>query len=498
MASFDENGLVIDRLADIRTDIENDLKATFGDGIDLADDSPFGVLIGIVSERYSLIYELLEAVYEASFPDTAFGVYLDYLCAFNAVVRQAASASVVNLEFTRSNSLTGGDVTVPAGTQCNASGGSAIIWETDADIVILDGNPTAIGPATATVTGATLALAGTIDTLVAAVANVLSVTNPADATPGSDRETDAELRARRRLELGRSGTATATGIRSALIALEEVRSASIITNDTDATVGDLPPHSFAAYVAMETGFNLVEVVTVEFDSSFVALNSTTCTVDGSPLAGTVPFDTDNATTLTAIAAKFEESSLISRAESDGTNTITLYGNSATSLGTVDAVTTGGASQPVSTETVVAAVSEENINTIAQTLWDSKAAGIQTVGNISGTATDDAGDAHTLNYSTIEEVRVWVRLTLTTDADYDAAVAEPAMQAALVEYATENLTAGVDVLNFKLLCAASDVGSAGITDIVCENSLDGVSFSAVNRTIDANEFASIDSSDVTFA
>ena len=132
MASFDGNGLVIDRLADVRDEIEAELRASFGDGIDLGDDSPFGVIIGIMAERYSTIWEVLEAVYLASFPNTAFGVYLDELCALNGVVREPATASTVNLTFTRSNSINGGDVTIPAGTQCVASGGSTVIWSTNA------------------------------------------------------------------------------------------------------------------------------------------------------------------------------------------------------------------------------------------------------------------------------------------------------------------------------------------------------------------------------
>ena len=55
-----------------------------------------------------------------------------------------------------------------------------------------------------------------------------------------------------------------------------------------------------------------------------------------------------------------------------------------------------------------------------------------------------------------------------------------------------------MLNYKLLCAASDVGVVGIEDIVTENSLDGISFSAVNRTIESSQFATIDSDDVSFA
>ena len=51
MATFDGNGLVIDRLADIKKEIGDELKDAFGDGVNLAETSPFGILLAIMSGR---------------------------------------------------------------------------------------------------------------------------------------------------------------------------------------------------------------------------------------------------------------------------------------------------------------------------------------------------------------------------------------------------------------------------------------------------------------
>lgn len=495
MASFDGDGLVIDRLADIKLDMQTTFKGAFGDGIDLSESGPFGVIIGILSERYSTLWEILEAVYEVSYPSMAFGIYQDELYALNGLVREAASASVATLTFTRSNPISSGDVIIPVGTQVFATG-STVLWETDSVATILNGTSTISVQATANQVGPIGASAGTLTNFTSKPPNVLSVTNPADATLGNNEETDSEFRARRQTQLSRPGTATEAGIVGALNLLPEVRRASLDINDTDVTVGDLPPHSFRANIGVETGFNLGQLSTLEFSGPLVTGNSIAITINAVPIAGSpVAFNTSNANTLSLIAAALQAESLVALAASDGVDTINIQGSTSEDL-TIAAVVTGGASQPTATFSQISPAGD-TLDVIAQTIWDSKAAGIQTVGEFSGTAVDENGDDQTVNFSQVEAVRIWVRFTLTTDSDYDAGTAEPAIAAALAAYATANLLPGVDVLNYKLLCSASDVGSPGILDIVCENSLDGVSFAAVNRSIAAGEYATIDSADVSF-
>jgi uncharacterized phage protein gp47/JayE len=252
MGTFDGNGLIIDRLIDIKTEMQASLRATFGEGINLAETSPLGILVGIMSERYSTLWEMLEAVYNASFPEQAFGVYLDELCAFNAVKRTPASKSTVVLTFTRGNAIDDGDVSIPAGTQCNAVG-SSILWATTNAATILDGVMTITTGASPEDTGAIGAVADSITVMVSAPANVDTVNNDDGANLGSDKETDAALKIRRWTELGRVGTPTEAGIRSALQALDIVTTAIVVLNDTDNTVSGQPPHSVAPYVDLASG-----------------------------------------------------------------------------------------------------------------------------------------------------------------------------------------------------------------------------------------------------
>ena len=498
MASFDGNGLVIDRLADIKTEIEDELRSAFGQGINLDDAAPWGIIVGILSERYSLIWEIVEAIYEASFPNTSFGVYLEELVAFNGMIREAATASTVGLQFTRSNPINAGDVTIPAGTQVSAPGSSTTIWLTDTEATILDGESTTTTQATANAFGPIGALSGTLTNLISSVANVQSVTNPDDADLGANEESDAELKNRRDTQLGRAGTSTESGIRSALQLLEEVRKATLVVNDEDIEVNGLPPHSFEAYVSPETGFNLGQQAELAWDSDMVSGNSVDLTINGDPMIGSpVAWQGTHDATMTLIASVVADQTLIATASYDPTDNEIVTAGSTKADPVLAAVITGGASQPTVTFNQTAPAGT-TLEVIAQSLWDSKAAGIETHGIFTGEAIDSSGVTQYMHFSDISDVQLYVRLTLTIDSNtYNQAAAEASIAAALANYAETTLLPGVDVLNYKLLCAASDVGSAGILDIVCENSLDGISYAAVNRPINVSQFATIDTGDVSF-
>lgn len=490
MASFDENGLVIDRLADIKTQIGDRLESVFGSGIDLGENDPMGAIVGVMSERYSLIYELLQGVYSASTPDTSFGVYLDSILAYNGVLREGATFSTVSLLFTRANGTNDGDVDVPAGTQVTSLTGT-VVWVTDASATILDGTDTIPSQATANELGALSAPGDSLTNMVSTPANVASVNNPAAAVVGAEKESDAAVKVRRRTELGRVGTATEVGIRSALQLLEIIQTAVVVLNDTDFTVGVYPPHSINPYVAPIPAADLGQKSTLTFDADLITGNSIAVTIDATPIAASpIAFDTDNGTTLANIAAAIKAEATVGDSDSDGTSVITTLSTDENSL-TLAATVTGGASQAGVTFAELYPSDVTNMNLIAQTLWNSKAGGIQTQGDFQGYAIDSVGDTKTLYFSQVEPVSILVRLTLLVDGTYELATAESAMTNALGDYGTASLIPGADVRAFKVLCAASDVGSQGIETMTCEISDDGSTYVTTIIDISSFEFATIE-------
>lgn len=92
--------------------------------------------------------------------------------------------------------------------------------------------------------------ANTIDTILTPMLGWDSVINPVAATPGTERETDEELRLRFRNGKFDKATNTYDAIYSALINLDNVTEVTIYENDTSVVDGNgVPAHSFLPIVS---------------------------------------------------------------------------------------------------------------------------------------------------------------------------------------------------------------------------------------------------------
>lgn len=113
----------------------------------------------------------------------------------------------------------------------------------------IDADPATAGNFQAVETGPIQALTGTLNQIVTPVPGWARVENAADATKGTDAETDAAFRVRRVLALTGSGSATLEAIRGALLVLTDVSHVSVFENVTDVIDGDgRPPHSVESLV----------------------------------------------------------------------------------------------------------------------------------------------------------------------------------------------------------------------------------------------------------
>ncbi len=494
MSSFNENGLKVDRAADVYKEISDSLRLSFGDSIDLDERSPIGIIMSIMAERYGEINELLESVFLASFPATAFGVYLDYICALNGITRNPAVASTVDLTFTRSNTPDQGQVEIPASTQVKSDTNDTIFWTTDSATFIAEGDQTVTIRATCSETGPINAVTNSLTFMPSIPTNVESVTNLQPASLGSDEESDAELRARRQASLAKASTPTQLGITTALLNMPEIASATVIVNDTNEEVDGRPPHSFEAYVSPTTEEELGQISTLTFNRTFVDGDEISISVNGED-KGNVAFDTDNATTIALVANKIQTDDDILSATVGASTVINIQGSSAESytVSTVDVNDTG-----ITSIFSITVPDTGLVNRVAQTIWESKAAGIETVGDISGIAVDTSGAQQIVKFSSITAKPVYVKYTLTVEStDTYETINNEKISAALVEYAQVNYVAGVDVLNWELVTIAGIVNIDDVLGIKAEASTDNLIFTEFNVNIGSEEFALIPSTNITF-
>jgi hypothetical protein len=283
----------------IRGEINASLQLAFGPSIDLSDSSLLGQIVGILSEREGLLWDLAQQVNASQDPNQAVTAALDAIAALTGTFRTAASSSLVTL------TLTGTPTTVIAAasqaktastgqlfvTLASATIGSLSAWGAATAYVIGDrrtnaarcyqctiagtsagsGGPTTtasaivdgtvtwtyLGDGTGAVdaaaaslsTGPIVAVSGDLTVIQTPVGGWSSVRNLLDAFPGADQMSDSALRQLRLAELSAAGVSTQDAIRSELLQTLGVTSATVFVNNTDTTnVDSMPPHSVEALV----------------------------------------------------------------------------------------------------------------------------------------------------------------------------------------------------------------------------------------------------------
>lgn len=272
-------GFVPKPLTDIVDELTAAFKTAFGDSIGSQPDgsippaSVFGQLIGILSEREALLWELGEATYHSTDPDQASGSAQDAICAITGTIRLGERKSqviltatgdtatvlppgrVVSVDGSNTRFATKSAVTITlalhaawaattayvvgdrryngamsservylctaAGTSAMAGGpsgtGSAIVDGTVTWRYLGDGKASGDGAAEAEEAGPFAAVSGTLTEIETPVAGWKSAINILDAVVGDYVETDPALRIRRENELEAAAKATINAIRANLL-----------------------------------------------------------------------------------------------------------------------------------------------------------------------------------------------------------------------------------------------------------------------------------------
>lgn len=236
---IDNTGMHIPTYAEIRDDLIQQMKSIFGDDIYIDEDSKDYQQISIFAKKIFDTNALGLLVYNNRTANTAIGIGLDNICALVGIKRKPATYSTVQL------TVTGDAGTVI--TYGKATDGT-YTWNLPASITIPD-NGTIVVEATCNESGTITAAANTINTIVTPIFGWISVTNTYTASPGTNQETDAELRARYANATYQPTKTVLEGLIENIEALEGVARVKLYENDTNvADSNGLPPHSITAVV----------------------------------------------------------------------------------------------------------------------------------------------------------------------------------------------------------------------------------------------------------
>ena len=273
---IDNTGMHIPTYDEIRDDLIQQMKSIFGDDIYIDEDSKDYQQISIFAKKIFDTNALGLLVYNNRTVNTAIGVGLDNLCALVGIKRKPATFSTVQL------TVTGDAGTVI--TNGKASDGT-YTWNLPASVTIPD-NGTIVVEATCNVSGFITAAANTINTIVTPTFGWLSVTNTYVASPGTNVETDAELRARYANATYQPSKTVLEGLMENIEALEGVTRVKMYENDTNAVDADgLPAHSITAVV--EGGLDDDIATAIYFKKTPGCYTNGTTSVDITTLSGNV-------------------------------------------------------------------------------------------------------------------------------------------------------------------------------------------------------------------
>ena len=241
MAEITVNGYVIKNQNEWFAD-EQALYLAIDPNWNLDPSTPDGLKLASDAEIFANLDELGQQAYNSKDPNKAKGVDLNTLSFITATIRKQGTPSTAELTL----GGVAGTVIIAGKIVESAIDGSQ--WTTDSNVTIGGGGTVTVN-ATATVNGATQASIGTITRIVSTIGGWQTVTNLSVAVSGTDRETDAQLRSRRTLEVGQPGNNQVDSMLAEIFPVDGVIRVVIPENFTGSVDGDgLPAHSIAPIV----------------------------------------------------------------------------------------------------------------------------------------------------------------------------------------------------------------------------------------------------------
>lgn len=239
---FDENGLQLDSLETLRTQLVNGFQSIYGTDINTDSNTPDGQMINIFAQAGIDIRELIQQINASFDPDQASGRILDQRVAINGITRNGPTFTQTPISITtdRALNLIGLDT---ASNELNPTVSGLYTVKDDAGTeyyLLSSVSIPAAGTQSLTFRAAEIGVVqtviNTITTPVTVIAGVTAVNNPLEATVvGRAEESDASLKVRRRAATSIPALGTIDALEGRLQDLDNVSFARVYENNTDST-----------------------------------------------------------------------------------------------------------------------------------------------------------------------------------------------------------------------------------------------------------------------
>jgi uncharacterized phage protein gp47/JayE len=227
---------------DILADYEIKAVEIFGSDINLSSRSPLGMFVRVFAMIASVVWQLIEKVYNAGYVDTATGTSLSRLGKYIGISRLTASKSYGEVTFT-------GDAgtVIPQGFLVSTVNNTRFLVQNRG--AIPSGGSITLPVSSESVGTDSNVSAGSITVAVTPILGLTSLSNANSMVGGRYTETDEEFRDRYQTATSTGNGSSADAIRSELLKLVGVSAAKVFENDGNEEDGNgLPPHSINAVV----------------------------------------------------------------------------------------------------------------------------------------------------------------------------------------------------------------------------------------------------------
>ena len=454
------------RLADIIQSMNSRIADQLGVQISTESNSVFGQLIGVFSYEIADLWEQAAQVYGAMYPHTASGVSLDNAAALAGISPISAEKTTVVC------TCYGTDVTsVPYGSQIASASNNNIVFScTDATAVISTSNACDVGV--------------TFETVVPGETYTVTIDGTAYSYTASGGDTVAIV---------------LSGIGSQI-----TDQTAVVDNDVLRITESNQEYTFSIAISANLDFALIgSPVTFEcltegaITPAIGDLSDIITTFAGwDSVSNNVPANTGRlAESDTALRQRWNNSLYtrsVGMTDSIASALMTLNGVTSAFVYENDQDTTDADGRPP--HSIEAVVNGGESAEIGLTIWQKKAAGIDTYGSESVTINDSQGFPHTINYNRPLVVHVWLDIAVT---EYPEEALPPNASSLIAQAALNygnSLTVGNDVILQRFMGAIYQ-NVPGIGYITLTASTDGVTYSSSNIQIDARHVASFDLTDI---
>lgn len=244
---INSTGVIIPDTADLLGETQKNFKSVFGQDLVVTPDTPQGVLITALTIVKDILVRNNAALANQINPLIAGGIFLDAILALTGYERGKNTFSTVTV-----NMAGVPGAVIPGGIIGETTAGDKFESQSS---VTLDSLGMASVTFAAIVAGAIGCPVGGLNTIVSGAIGLETITNPDEAILGSETETDANAKIKRKVTLALQGTSLAEAMISAVNKTSGVNSLFFRENVSDVTqvIDGVTMVSHSIYMCVDGG-----------------------------------------------------------------------------------------------------------------------------------------------------------------------------------------------------------------------------------------------------